>query len=182
MKYLALSMVSALALASLGSDARPFPQTQSNTQSQPNAQQAPSSGSQSSQDGSAGGYGGSASATQDNDYSQVAPGNNVVNGGGQSASLQGLAGSVVQGANVAHLFGKRQSGQQQASAGGYAGSSAAVQNNDDSQVAPGNSVQFGGSQLSSNQGVSGNVDQFSNLAHDAMTNAGVFQRSRSRRG
>ncbi|TKY88101.1 hypothetical protein EX895_002811 [Sporisorium graminicola] len=161
MKYLALSMVSALALASLGSGvaARPLPQAQ-----RPNAEQTPSAGNQSSQDGTAGGYGGSASATQNNDYSQVAPGNSVVNGGGQSASLQGLAGSVMQGSGVASLFQRRQQGQQQqASAGGYAGSSTAVQDTDDSNVAPGNSVQLGGSQSSSNQGFAGSVDQLSSF-------------------
>lgn len=164
MKYTALSLVSALALASLGSGvkASPLPQVQTNTQSQPNAQQAPSSGSQGSQYGSAGGFGGSASATQNNDYSQVAPGNTVMNGGGQSASLQGLAGTVMQGGNVASLLGRRQldvEGSQKGSAAGYAGHSSAYQNNDYSAVAPGNSVELGGSQSASNQGTSGTVDQ-----------------------
>ncbi|KAJ9475597.1 Ubiquitin-protein ligase [Pseudozyma hubeiensis] len=167
MKYFALSMVSALALASLGSQvaSRPLPQTQSDTQNQRYAQQAPSSGSDASQTGSAGGYGGTASATQNNDYSQVAPGNQVMNGGGQSASLQGLAGTVMQGANVGSLLQRRQSdGQsgQQASAGGYAGTSSAYQNNDYSGVAPGNSVELGGSQSASDQGTSGTIDQTSN--------------------
>lgn len=49
-----------------------------------------------SQQGSAGGFAGSASAVQDNDYSNVEPGNAVNNGGGQSASLQGIAGSLSQ--------------------------------------------------------------------------------------
>lgn len=161
MKYFAFSVVSALALASLGS-ARPLPQSQATTQQQPQAQFAPSSQQQSSQTGSAGGYAGTATAGQNNDYSQVAPGNQVMNGGGQSASLEGLAGSVLQGGGLGSFLGRRQSdgeSSQDASAGGYAGSGTAHQNNDYSTVAPSNSVQLGGSQSSSNEGTAGSVSQ-----------------------
>lgn len=163
MKYFALSMISALALASLGTEAvaRPIPQSQAQAQDQPGSQVQPS-GQQSSQTGSAGGYAGNASETQNNDYSHVAPGNQVSNGGSQSASLQGLAGSILQNSNIASLLQRRQDSQD-ASAGGYAGSSNSFQNNDPSQVAPGNQVQFGGSQSASDQGISGTVDQLTNL-------------------
>ncbi|KAJ1024742.1 hypothetical protein NDA16_002782 [Ustilago loliicola] len=165
MKYFAISMVSALALASLGS-ARPLPQSQATTQQQPQAQSSPSSQQQSSQNGSAGGYAGTGTAAQNNDYSQVAPGNQVMNGGGQSASLQGLAGNVLQGSNLGSFLRRRQSdgeSSQQASAGGYAGTSTTYQNNDDSAVTPGNSVQVGGSQSASNEGTAGTVDQLSRI-------------------
>lgn len=165
MKYFAFSMVSALALASLGtgSVARPLPQTQSTTQQQPNAQSYPSSQQQSSQTGSAGGYAGTATEMQNNDYSQVAPGNNVMNGGSQSAQLLGQAGSVLQNSNLGSFLQRRQSDAQQASAAGYAGESTSYQDNDYSAVAPGNSVQLGGSQSTSDQGTSGTTSQSSNI-------------------
>lgn len=163
MKYATFSIISVLVLATLGSTA-PLPSgspvTESNSQGSTGQSQQTSSsqGALGSQTGSAGGYGGSATATQDNDYSQVQPGNQVSNGGGQSAQLQGQAGSVLQ--NL-HSLVRRQA--QSASAAGYPGSSTASQDNDDSQVAPGNKVSIGGSQSSSNQGTSGTVAQNSNL-------------------
>lgn len=56
-----------------------------------------------SQFGSAGGYAGSGQAVQNNDYSHVSPGNQVINGGQQSSDLQGIAGNVLQGSNLLGL-------------------------------------------------------------------------------
>lgn len=115
------------------------------------------------QAGSAVGYGGSATATQNNDYSHVAPGNKVVNGGSQQASLQGVAGNVIQDYDqglVGFLKRRQAGGNQIGSSGGYAGSSHAYQDNDFSGVEPGNTVGVGGAQSSSNTGAAGSVAQW----------------------
>lgn len=164
MKYATFSTISVLALAALGGSAAPVPsgspivQSDSQGSNGQSQQTSNSQGSLGSQYGSAGGYGGSATATQDNDYSQVQPGNQVSNGGSQSAQLQGQAGSVLQ--SLQSLMRRQE---QAASAAGYAGTASATQDNDDSQVAPGNQVSTGGSQSFSNQGTLGSVSQSNNL-------------------
>ncbi len=49
-----------------------------------------------SQLGSATGSAGTAQSVQNNDYSHVSPGNQVQNGGSQTADLQGVAGNIFQ--------------------------------------------------------------------------------------
>ncbi|TKY89029.1 hypothetical protein EX895_001560 [Sporisorium graminicola] len=112
------------------------------------------------QAGGATGYGGTAVTTQDNDFSHVAPGNKVHQGGSQHASLNGEAGSVLQGYNPGLLGLLKRRIDQEGGASGYAGHSGAYQDNDLSGVAPGNDVQVGGTQSSSNTGAAGSVDQW----------------------
>ncbi|EPQ31328.1 uncharacterized protein PFL1_01512 [Pseudozyma flocculosa PF-1] len=139
-----------------------------------------------SQGGSAQGYGGSSTAVQDNDYSDVAPGNSVQNGGGAAASNVGTGGSVEQFGPSSFGYGKRdevhlspeehelidavireyfrrdldrRTRYQGGSVEGHGGSAHTAQDNDVSQVAPGNQVSVGGSQTADLSGIAGGLLQ-----------------------
>ncbi|KAN0062623.1 hypothetical protein ACQY0O_005160 [Thecaphora frezii] len=122
-----------------------------------------------SQLSSALGSGGHSTQTQDNDYSGVAPGNSVVNGGGASASNAGYGGSINQASNAAPAaagfpsfpsgWKRSPGGFQSGSTKGHGGTAYSHQDNDLSGVQDGNEVNVGGGQSVDVGGVAGWLTQ-----------------------